>query len=183
MHHSSTLPTIFQRMFDLKSKSQFLIVNFFLFYSAKIFKRSYGKKKKRRKETNRGHCLVFLGRYDIYFVRLVFVSFDFHLSLIYKKRPEQKKMGQSSASLLTTYQNLEKSLVFFSKENDISWVTMWLSFLSGVNKRASCMLSHYLAKTVHLFVNTFNLHGLFSAESHNTNTTVNVKDCVVYGPE
>ena len=141
------------------------------------------KQKKRRNETNKGHCLVFLGRYDISFVRLVFESFDFHLSLIYKKRPEQKKMGQSSASLLTTYQNLEKSLVFFSKENDISWVTMCLSFLSGVNKRASCMLSHYLAKTVHLFVNTFNLHGLFSAESHNTNTTVNVKDCVVYGPE
>ena len=166
----------------LKSKSQFLIVNFSLFYSAKIFKRSYGKKK-RRKETNKGQCLVFLGRYDISFVRLLFESFDFHLSLIYKKRPEQKKMGQSRASLLTTYQNLEKSLVLFSKENHISWVTMWLSFLSGVNRRASCMLSHYFTRTVHLFVNAFNLHGLFSAESHNTNTTVNVKDCVVYGPE
>ena len=111
----------FTEMLDLKSKSQFLIVNLSLFYSAKIFKRSYGKKKKkRRKETNKGHCLVFLCRYDISFVRLVFELFDFHLSLIYKKRPEQKKMGQSRASLLTTYQNLEKSLVFFSKENYIS---------------------------------------------------------------
>ena len=45
------------------------------------------------------------------------------------------------------------------------------------------MLSPYLAKTVYLLVNTFNLHGLFSAESHNTNTTVNVKGCVVHGPE
>ena len=60
---------------------------------------------------------------------------------------------------------------------------MWLSFLSDVNKRVWRMLSHYLTKTAHLFVNTFNLHGLFSAESHNTNTKVNVKDCVVYGPE
>ena len=167
-------------MFDLKSKSQFLIVNFSLFYSAKIFKRSYEKKK--AQERNQQRPLPGISRQIWYFfckisLRIIWFSF------VSKKRPEQKKMGQSSASLLTTYQNLEKSLVFFLKENDISWVTMWLSFLSGVNKRASCMLSHYLAKTVHLFVNTFNLHGLFSAESHNTNTTVNVKDCVVYGPE
>ena len=92
-------------------------------------------------------------------------------------------MGQNRTSLLTAYQNIEKSLVLFSKENDISWVTMWLSFLSDVNRRVSSMLSHYLTKTVYLFVNTFNLHELFSAGSHNTNTTVNVKGCVIHGPE
>ena len=65
----------------------------------------------------------------------------------------------------------------------MGWVTMWLSFLSGVNGRASCILSRYLTKTVHLFVDTFTLHGLFSAGFHNTNMRVNVKDSVVYGPE
>ena len=65
----------------------------------------------------------------------------------------------------------------------MGWVTMWLSFLSGVNGRASCMLSHYLTKTVYLFVDTFTLHGLFSAGFHNTNMRVNVKDSVVHGPE
>ena len=65
----------------------------------------------------------------------------------------------------------------------MGWVTMWLSFLSGVNGRASCILSRYLTKTVHLFVDTFTLHGLFSAGFHNTNMRVNVKDSVVHGPE
>ena len=83
-------------------------------------------------------------------------------------------MGQSRASLLTTYQNIEKLLALFSKENDMSCIRMQLSFYSGVNRRASCMLSPYLTKTVYLLVNTFNLHELFSAESHNTNTIVNV---------
>ena len=45
------------------------------------------------------------------------------------------------------------------------------------------MLSHYLTKTVYLFVDTFTLHGLFSAGFHNTNMRVNVKDSVVHGPE
>ena len=45
------------------------------------------------------------------------------------------------------------------------------------------MLSPDLTKTVYLLINIFNLHGLFSAESHNTNTTVNVKGCVVHRPE
>ena len=57
------------------------------------------------------------------------------------------------------------------------------SFLSGVNGRASCMLSHYLTKTAYLFVDTFTLHGLFSADFHNANTRVNVKGSVVHGPE
>ena len=60
---------------------------------------------------------------------------------------------------------------------------MWLSFLSGVNRRASCMLSHYLTNTVYLFEDTFILHGLFSADFHNTNTRVNSKGSVVHGPE
>ena len=63
------------------------------------------------------------------------------------------------------------------------WVTLWLSFLSGLNRRASCILSHYLTNTVFLSVNVFPLHGLFSAEFHNTNTTVNVKGSVVHGSE
>ena len=45
------------------------------------------------------------------------------------------------------------------------------------------MLSNYLTKTVYRFVNTFTLHGVFSAEFHNTNTTVNVKGSVVHGSE
>ena len=63
----------------------------------------------------------------------------------------------------------------------MSWVTLWLSFLSGVNRQTSCMLSHHLTKTMYLFVNTFTLHGLFSADFHNT--TVNVKGSVIHGPE
>ena len=38
-------------------------------------------------------------------------------------------------------------------------------------------------KTVYHFVNTFTLHGLFSAEFHDTNTAMNVKGSVVHGPE
>ena len=60
---------------------------------------------------------------------------------------------------------------------------MWLSFLSGVNRRASCMLSHYLTNTVYLFEDTLILHGLFSADFHNMNTRVNVKGSVANGPE
>ena len=71
---------------------------------------------------------------------------------------------------MTTYQNIEKSLPVFSKENDMSWVTLWLSFFSGTNRRASCLSSRHLTETVYLFVNTFTLHGLFSAEFHNTDT-------------
>ena len=52
--------------------------------------------------------------------------------------------------------------------------TMWLSFLRGVNRTVSCMLFHYLTKTAYLFVNTFTLHGLFSADFLNMTTRVNV---------
>ena len=49
--------------------------------------------------------------------------------------------------------------------------------------RASCILSYNLTKTVYRFVNTFSFHGLFSAEFHKTNTTVNVKGSVVHGSQ
>ena len=49
--------------------------------------------------------------------------------------------------------------------------------------RASCILSYNLTKTVYRFVNTFSLHGLFSAEFHKTNTTVNVKGSVIHGSQ
>ena len=91
------------------------------------------------------------------------------------------QMRQSKASFLKTYQNIEKSSVDFLKQSDMSLVTLWLSFVSGVNRRASCMLSHDLTKPVYLFVNTFTSHGLFSAEFHDTNTTVNDKGSVVHG--
>ena len=91
------------------------------------------------------------------------------------------QMRQSKASFLKTYQNIEKSSVDFLKQSDMSLVTLWLSFVSGVNRRASCMLSHDLTKPVYLFVNTFTSNGLFSAEFHDTNTTVNDKGSVVHG--
>ena len=91
------------------------------------------------------------------------------------------QMRQSKASFLKTYQNIEKSSVDFLKQSDMSLVTLCLSFVSGVNRRVSCMLSHDLTKPVYLFVNTFTSNGLFSAEFHDTNTTVNDKGSVVHG--
>ena len=88
---------------------------------------------------------------------------------------------QAGATL--RYRRRNKNLPLSLTPKDIGWVTMWLSFLSGVNGRASCMLSYYLTKTVYLFVDTFTLRERFSAGSHNTNTRVNVKDSVVHGPE
>ena len=88
---------------------------------------------------------------------------------------------QAGATLRYRRRNKNPPLTLTPK--DMGWVTMWLSFLSGVNGRASCMLSYYLTKTVYLFVDTFTLHGLFSAGFHNTNMRVNVKDSVVHGPE
>ena len=44
----------------------------------------------------------------------------------------------------------------------MSWVTLWLPFLSGVNRRASCMLYNYLTNNVYHFVNTFTVHGLLN---------------------
>ena len=45
------------------------------------------------------------------------------------------------------------------------------------------MLSNYLTKTVYRFVNTFTLHGVFSAEFHDTNTAINVEGSVVHRSE
>ena len=78
---------------------------------------------------------------------------------------------QAGATLRYRRRNKNPPLSLTPK--DMGWVTMWLSFLSGVNGRASCMLSYYLTKTVYLFVDTFTLHGLFSAGFHNTNMRVN----------
>ena len=117
----------------------------FLFYPANLFKESYE-------------------------IVLSFESSGVHLSLICKKRPEQKANGAKQGDFMTTYQNIEKSLAIFSKEYDMRWVTLWLSFFSGTNRRASCLLSRHLTETMYLFVNTFTLNGLFSAEFHNKNT-------------
>ena len=168
-------------MLGLKSKSQFLTVKFSFFIM-----QTYSKNpmKKRRKETHPHHNTQrLLPVISIFQLRLVFQSFDVHLSLIYKKRPKHKTNETKQGEFLETYQNIENRRQIFLKQSDMSLVTLWLSFVSGVNRRASCMLSHYLTKPVYLFVNTFTLHGLFSAEFHNTNTTVNVKGSVVRGSE
>ena len=91
-----------------------------------------------------------------------------------------KKIRQSKGSLSTMYQIIEKLSMVFSKESDMSWITLWLSFSSGVNRRASCILSHYWTKTVYLFVNTFYSRWLLSAEFHNSR--VNVKGGAFQGP-
>ena len=54
------------------------------------------------------------------FLRLVFKSFDVYLFLIYKKRPEHKANEAKQGESLTTYQTIQKSLVLFSKESDMS---------------------------------------------------------------
>ena len=136
----------------------------------------------RRKETHPHHNPQrLLPDISIFQPRLVFQSFNVHLSLLCKKRPEHKANGAKQGELIDNVSKYRKSLVDFSKQSDMSWVTLKLSFLSGVNIRASCILPHYLTKTVYHFANTFTLHGLFSAEFHNTNTTINVKGSVVMG--
>ena len=54
-----------------------------------------------------------------------------------------------------TLQAQEKKPPLTLTPKDMSWVTVWLSFLSVVNRRASCMLSHYLTKTAYIFLDTF----------------------------
>ena len=142
------------------------------------------KNNKRRKETHptttpKGYCLIFQqSSQEQSSNHLMFICL-----YLTRRDLNTKQMGQSKASFLTTYQNIKKSSVDFSKQRDMRQVTLWLSFLSGVNIRASCILSHYLTKNVYRFINIFILHGLFSAEFHNTNTTINVKGSVVYGSE
>ena len=167
-------------MLGLKSKSQFLTVKF-SFFIMQTYSKNPMKNNKRRKETHPHHNTQrLLPDISIFQLRLVFQSFDVHLSLIYQKRPKHKANEAKQGEFL---QNIEKSSVDFLKQSDMSLVTLWLSFVSGVNRRASCMLSHYLTKPVYLFVNAFTLHGIFSAEFHNTNTTVNDKGSVVHGSE
>ena len=70
----------------------------------------------------------------VYFLRVVFEWFDVHLSLIYKKILQHKTKGKKQGEFINNVSNIKKkSLVVFSKESDMSWVTMWLSILSGVN--------------------------------------------------
>ena len=81
-------------MSDLKSKSQFCIVRFSLFYPAKIFKRSYKNNKHRKRP------LPLQGRFDISFVRLAFESFDVYLSQICKKIPEHEANGAKQGEFI-----------------------------------------------------------------------------------
>lgn len=57
----------------------------------------------------------------------------------------------------------------------MSWVSLILSFFSGVNRPVSCIQSHYLTIIVQFLVNTFISHGPFSTECHTSSTRVNVK--------
>ena len=116
-------------------------------------------------------------------ISISFESFNVHLSLICMKKPEHKGNGAKRGEFINNVSKYRKIVAGFSKESDMSWVTLWLPFLSGVNRRASCMLYNYLTNNVYHFVNTFILHGLLSAEFHNTNTRVNFTDSVVHEPE
>ena len=89
------------------------------------------KNNKRRKETHKGHCLIFQGRYDISFLRVVFESFDVHLSLIRKKRPQHKANEAKQGEFINNISNYPKTLVLFSQESDMNRFTLWLSFLNG----------------------------------------------------
>ena len=69
-------------------------------------------------------------------------------------------MGQSKARLSTTYQNIEKSSVDFSKRSDMSWVTVaqlleWCKYkgivyiISLFNKNCVSLCKYiYLARTI-----------------------------------
>ena len=75
-------------------------------------------------------------------LRFIWCSF---VSRLQGKTRKHSKWVNTLASFLKTYQNIEKSLVVSTKKSDMSWITLWLSFLSGVNRRAS---SYYLTKMV-----------------------------------
>ena len=68
------------------------------------------KNNKRRKETHKGHCLIFQGRYDISFLRVVFESFDVHLSLIHKKRPQHKANEAKQGEFINNISNYPKTI-------------------------------------------------------------------------
>ena len=142
------------------------------------------KNNKRRKETHPHHNPQrLLPEISIFQLRLVFQSFDVQMSLVYKKRPEHKANEAKQCEFINNESKYRKIVGGLFKAKWYELGQLWLRFLSGVNRRTSCMLSHYLKKTVYLFVNTFTLHGLFSAEFHNTNTKINVEGSVVHGSE
>ena len=117
----------------------------FPFYPAKISKKSYKKVTRRREET---HPYPHPRRPQPDISRSIFKDQSSNrlmfICLYFTRRDlNTKKIGQSQGSLSTMYQIIEKLSVVFSKESDMSWITLWLSFLSGVNRNASCILSHY----------------------------------------
>ena len=77
-------------MLDLKSKSQLSLK--FSFFIQQEYAKNPMKNNKRRKETHPPPTPKATAWY-FHILRLVFQSFDFHLSLIYKKRPEHKANG------------------------------------------------------------------------------------------
>ena len=82
-----------------------------------------------RKSGNTSGCYL-----TCIFLRVVFEQFDVHLSLIYKKILQHKTNETKQGEFINNVSNIKKKLlVVFSKESDMSWVTMWLSILSGVN--------------------------------------------------
>ena len=153
-------------MLDLKSKSQFLSAKF-SFYIMQTYSKNPMKNSKSRKETHsHRNPQRLLPDISIFLLRLVFQSFDVHLSLIYNKKSEHKANEAKQGEFLDNVSKYRKIVGRLFKAKWYELGQLWLSFLSGVNK-----LSHYLTKTVYLFVNKFNLHGLFLAEFHNTNTS------------
>ena len=89
------------------------------------------KNNKRKKETHQGYCLIFQGRYNIYFLRLVFESFDVHLSLIYKKRPQHKENEAKQAEFINKLSNYPKIVgaLFLGKWYEVvHFVTQFLEW-------------------------------------------------------
>ena len=58
------------------------------------------------------------------FLRLVFESFDVHLSLIYKKRPEHKANEAKQGEFINNVSNYPKIVGAPFKGSDMSWVTL-----------------------------------------------------------
>ena len=89
------------------------------------------KNNKRRKETHKGHCLIFQGRYDISFLRVVFESFDVHLSLIHKKRPQHKANEAKQGEFINNISNYPKTIgaLFIGKWHElVHFVTQLLEW-------------------------------------------------------
>ena len=144
VHHQK----FFTGMLDLKTKSQLSLK--FPFFIQQEYAKNPMKNNKRRKETHSRlppQSLI---------LRLVIQSVDVHLSLIHKERPGHKANSAKQSEFVNNESKYKKTVggLFKGKWNELV-LSLWLSFLSVVDRRASCMLSHDLTKTVHLFVNTF----------------------------